>query len=84
MKIARLVEFLLLRAAGSVGWVRLASAQPGPARPNIDYIMSDDRGWKDVGFHGSDIKTPNLDRLANEGARLERLGRERSGRITSG
>jgi arylsulfatase A-like enzyme len=46
--------------------------------------MSDDRGWKDVGFHGSDIKTPNLDRLANEGARLERLGRERSGRITSG
>jgi arylsulfatase A-like enzyme len=35
--------------------------------------MSDDQGWKDVGFHGSDIKTPNLDQLAEEGARLEQF-----------
>ncbi len=39
--------------------------------PNIVYIISDDQGWKDVGFHGSDIKTPNIDKLASEGARLE-------------
>ena len=35
--------------------------------PNILYIVSDDMGWKDVGFHGSDIKTPNLDSLAETG-----------------
>lgn len=43
------------------------------APPNIVYIVADDQGWKDVGFHGSDIATPNLDRLAREGARLEQF-----------
>ena len=42
-------------------------------KPNIVYILSDDLGWKDVGFHGSDIKTPNIDRLAATGARLEQF-----------
>ena len=47
-----------------------ALAQDNPP-PNIVYIVADDLGWKDVGFHGSDIKTPNIDKLAAEGARLE-------------
>jgi arylsulfatase A-like enzyme len=42
-------------------------------KPNILYIVSDDQGWKDVGFHGSDIKTPHLDKLAKDGARLEQF-----------
>jgi arylsulfatase A-like enzyme len=42
-------------------------------KPNIVYIVSDDQGWKDVGYHGSDIKTPNLDRLATNGTRLEQF-----------
>src|SRR5262249_30962285 len=40
-------------------------------RPHIVCIVADDLGWKDVGYHGSDIKTPNLDKLAVSGARLE-------------
>ena len=28
-------------------------------------------GWNDVGYHGSDIKTPNIDKLALSGVRLE-------------
>lgn len=39
-------------------------------RPHILYILADDLGFADVGFHGSDIRTPNLDRLAAEGAEL--------------
>jgi arylsulfatase A-like enzyme len=41
-----------------------------PQRPNILYIVADDLGWADVGFHGSDIQTPALDALAKDGARL--------------
>lgn len=39
--------------------------------PNIVFIVADDLGWGDVGWHGSEIKTPNLDKLANAGAKLE-------------
>ncbi len=42
-------------------------------KPNIVYIVADDLGWKDVGYHGSDIKTPNIDKLAENGARLEQF-----------
>jgi arylsulfatase I/J len=43
------------------------------AKPNIVFILADDLGWKDVGYHGSDIRTPNIDRLAQTGARLEQF-----------
>jgi arylsulfatase A-like enzyme len=49
----------------------LAHASDRPS--NILYIVADDLGWKDVGFHGSDIKTPNLDALAAKGAKLEQF-----------
>ncbi len=43
------------------------------ARPNIVYILADDLGWADVGWHGGEIKTPHLDKLAASGARLEQF-----------
>ena len=52
------------------------AAAPTAARqsqPNIIYILADDLGWADVGFHGSDILTPNIDELAKSGARLEQF-----------
>ncbi len=48
-------------------------AQAADNKPNIVYIVADDLGWKDLGYHGSDIKTPNLDKLAEDGARLEQF-----------
>jgi arylsulfatase A-like enzyme len=43
------------------------------AQPNIVIIVADDLGFADVGFRGSDIRTPNLDRLAARGVVLERF-----------
>jgi arylsulfatase A-like enzyme len=40
--------------------------------PNILVLIADDLGWRDVGYHGSEVRTPNLDRLARAGVRLER------------
>ncbi|XP_038060733.1 arylsulfatase J-like [Patiria miniata] len=39
--------------------------------PNIIFILADDFGFHDVGYHGSAIKTPWLDKLAAEGVKLE-------------
>ncbi|XP_063066239.1 arylsulfatase B [Engraulis encrasicolus] len=41
------------------------------APPNIVFILADDLGWHDVGFHGSEIKTPHLDKLAKSGVQLD-------------
>ena len=40
---------------------------PTSERPNILVIMGDDIGFSDIGSFGSEISTPNLDQLANEG-----------------
>jgi arylsulfatase A-like enzyme len=43
------------------------------SKPNIVIILADDMGWMDIGYNGSEIKTPNLDKLAGEGARLNQF-----------
>lgn len=40
-------------------------------KPNILVIISDDQGWMDIGYNGSEILTPNLDHLARTGIRLD-------------
>ena len=52
---------------------KTSSKSQEPTQPNIVLIVADDLGWNDVGFHGSDIQTPNLDRLASEGMELIRF-----------
>src|ERR1700679_2804471 len=49
--------------------VAIAQAQPA-ARPNILIVLADDLGWSDLGCYGGEIRTPNLDALANEGLRF--------------
>ncbi len=44
-------------------------ASPDP-RPNIVVILADDLGFSDLGCYGSEIETPNLDRLAAHGLKF--------------
>jgi len=56
------------------GLSAFALAAPPAPQPNIIIMVADDLGWADVGFHGNtEIDTPSLDRLANEGAQLDRF-----------
>ncbi len=71
----RLLRTLSLVTTIALGASSLpCAAQTGAAdgkRPHIVHIVADDLGWKDVGFNGcTEIKTPNIDRLAREGARF--------------
>ncbi len=60
----------LLAACGSAS----AAEQGATDKPNIVYILVDDMGYADVGFNGcKDIRTPNIDKLAKQGAVLECL-----------
>ncbi len=68
MTLSRLLPRLLL------GLALLAPLGAAPApRPNVIYFLADDLGWTDVGWHGGNIATPHLDRLAAAGARLEQF-----------
>lgn len=67
-------SLLKIMFAGVLALFTLAAlASVNENKPNILFIIADDIGWKDVGFHGSDIKTPTLDALAEGGARLEQF-----------
>src|SRR5690349_24477694 len=59
--------FLTSMAAGFPA----AFAQRAERPPNIVLILADDLGWGDLGSYGQkNWKTPHLDRMAAEGARL--------------
>lgn len=42
-------------------------------KPNEVLIMVDDLGWSDLGCYGGEIKTPNIDALAENGLRFRRF-----------
>lgn len=42
-------------------------------RPNVLLIVADDMGFTDIGSFGSEIQTPNIDALANQGTRFSRF-----------
>src|SRR5512140_3091387 len=52
--------------AASAAALATAAARP----PNIVMILCDDLGYGDLGCYGSQIRTPNIDRMAAEGVRF--------------
>ena len=47
-----------------------AYTEAADPRPNILLVVADDMGWTDLGCFGSEIDTPNLDRLAESGIKF--------------
>lgn len=62
---------LLIILAGSL--VGSPAAAQSAQKPNIIVILADDIGFSDIGCYGSEIGTPNLDRLASNGVRFSQF-----------
>src|SRR5687768_6449462 len=58
---------ILFLALTFAAWASAFAAK----QPNIVFLLADDLGWADLKCYGSSFhETPNLDRLARDGARL--------------
>lgn len=67
----RVLPVLLLTTLAAWLFAVSTSAAAGPRRPNVIFVLVDDMGYADAGCLGStDLRTPNIDRLAREGVRF--------------
>jgi len=69
-------EFLARSMATAAGFGAVSSSlnmpvQGDTGQPNIVVIVADDAGWNDLGYHGSEILTPNIDMMAKSGVQLD-------------
>ncbi|HEX6307464.1 MAG TPA: arylsulfatase [Longimicrobiales bacterium] len=65
--LAVLMALAATAACGRTGAASDSDAAARDDRPNILLLVADDLGYADTGAFGSDIRTPNIDRLAAEG-----------------
>ena len=63
------------QAVRSIGVLLLVcvSLVQAETRPNIIIMMVDDLGYSDFGCYGSEIKTPHIDKLAENGIRFQQF-----------
>lgn len=66
--------FLIAISTSVLATASVAGAEEIGARPNLLIVIADDLCWRDLGYQGHpNVKTPNLDQLAAEGMRLQRM-----------
>jgi len=72
-RLAALTALLLVSVTAGLGSAQPAALEAAsqPERPHILIFLADDLGWKDVSYHGSEIRTPHIDRIAQEGIELD-------------
>jgi arylsulfatase A-like enzyme len=70
-------DFLKNCAAATAGGFVLSNRTlevgVGSTRPNFIFFLADDMGWRDAGYQGGNVTTPNIDRLAKEGVELNQF-----------
>ena len=60
---------------GVVAWVLATASAAGAeqaTRPHLVFVMADDLGWSNVGYHNVHAQTPHLDGLVRAGVELDR------------
>lgn len=73
MKLQRAIHILVLLCSIFItcfgySWNHYRRKNPPP---HIVFVLMDDLGWSDIGYHNPDIISPNLDKLANNGIKLD-------------
>ncbi len=63
-----IIGFLIACILLNLSWAKLQNLPV--KKPNVLVILTDDMGYSDIGCFGSEIKTPNIDRLASNGLRF--------------
>ncbi|MBM4028323.1 MAG: arylsulfatase, partial [Planctomycetes bacterium] len=72
--LARVGQVVAGSALGASVLTRVALAGQKGGRPNVLIILADDQGWGDLSVHGNtNLRTPHIDSLAQDGALLERF-----------
>jgi arylsulfatase A len=67
----RLMPVLTLALVSQFAVAALAASAATATRPNLILILADDLGWADLACYGNTFnETPNIDRLAKQGARF--------------
>lgn len=64
---------LVIALSLGIGSLLMAQETKADTLPNVVLIVIDDMGWNDVSYHGSEVRTPTMDRLAKEGVELNRF-----------
>lgn len=68
-----MLMILVIVTTASVGAAEASAQKKSAQRPNIVFILADDLGWRDLSNEGSTYyKSPNIDRIANEGMKFTR------------
>ena len=60
------------RAAHLLDFDRLRQTKRPSSTPHVFFLIADDLGWADVGFHSPDVFSPFIDQLYNNGVGLEK------------
>jgi hypothetical protein len=69
-KVGEILYILLLVCSAVKFPEQINSSTKTDTRPNINIILADDLGFSDIGCYGSEIPTPNIDKLAFDGLRM--------------
>lgn len=68
-----IINFFLITLLASFGFPNQKIDQKKTYKPNVIFILVDDMGYSDLACYGSEINTPNLDNLANNGIRFTQM-----------